>query len=35
MRKYGLESPYELLKELTRGKGRVEKEDLHKLIKDS
>lgn len=35
MRKYGLESPYELLKEMTRGKGYVAKEDLHQLIRDS
>lgn len=35
MRKYNLESPYELLKEMTRGKGYVSKEDLHNLINNS
>lgn len=35
MRKYNLESPYELLKEMTRGKGFVDRNDLKKLIQDS
>jgi len=35
MRKYGLENPYEILKEMTRGKGYVCKEDLHALISQS
>lgn len=35
MRKYNLESPYELLKEMTRGKGYVDKKDLQDLIRNS
>lgn len=33
MRKYGMENPYELLKDMTRGKSVVTKDDLHVLIK--
>lgn len=33
MRKYGMENPYELLKDMTRGKSVVAKEDLQELIK--
>ena len=33
MRKYGMENPYELLKDMTRGKSVVTKDDLHGLIK--
>ena len=32
MRRYGLENPYEQLKELTRGKGGINKESLHTFI---
>jgi adenylosuccinate lyase len=32
MRRYGIENPYEQLKELTRGKG-IEKDALHAFIK--
>jgi adenylosuccinate lyase len=32
MRRYGIENPYEQLKDLTRGKG-IAKEDLHAFIK--
>jgi adenylosuccinate lyase len=32
MRRYGLENPYEQLKALTRGKGGISKETLHKFI---
>ena len=32
MRRYGIENPYEKLKELTRGKG-INKEGLHAFIK--
>ncbi|KAL4505986.1 hypothetical protein ABPG72_013747 [Tetrahymena utriculariae] len=32
MRKYNMENPYELLKDMTRGKSVVAKEDLHSLI---
>ncbi|MBI4996956.1 MAG: adenylosuccinate lyase, partial [Rhodocyclales bacterium] len=32
MRRYGVENPYEQLKELTRGKG-IEKEALHAFIR--
>jgi len=31
MRRYGIENPYEKLKELTRGKG-ITRDDLHTLI---
>lgn len=33
MRRYGVENPYEQLKELTRGKGGINKESLHMFIK--
>jgi adenylosuccinate lyase len=33
MRKYGHENPYEILKDMTRGKSVVHKEDLQNLIK--
>ena len=33
MRRYGVENPYEQLKELTRGKGGINKESLHSFIK--
>lgn len=33
MRRYGVENPYEQLKELTRGKGGINKESLHVFIK--
>ena len=32
MRRYGLSNPYEQLKELTRGKGGINKESLHAFI---
>ena len=32
MRRYGLENPYEQLKELTRGKGGINKQSLHVFI---
>ena len=32
MRRYGLPNPYEQLKELTRGKGSISKETIHKFI---
>jgi adenylosuccinate lyase len=32
MRRYGIENPYEQLKELTRGKG-ITREGLHRFIK--
>ena len=32
MRRYGIENPYEQLKELTRGKGGINKESLHTFI---
>jgi len=32
MRRYGIENPYEQLKELTRGKGGITKESLHAFI---
>jgi len=32
MRRYGIENPYEQLKELTRGKGGINKASLHKFI---
>ncbi len=32
MRRYGIENPYEQLKELTRGKGGIKKASLHKFI---
>ncbi len=32
MRRYGIENPYEQLKELTRGKGGINKESLHQFI---
>jgi adenylosuccinate lyase len=32
MRRYGIENPYEQLKELTRGKGGINKESLHIFI---
>jgi len=32
MRRYGVENPYEQLKELTRGKGGINKETLHAFI---
>ena len=32
MRRYGVSNPYEQLKELTRGKGGITKEVLHKFI---
>jgi adenylosuccinate lyase len=34
MRRYGLENPYEQLKELTRGKGGINKESLHAFIRE-
>lgn len=34
MRRYGIENPYEQLKELTRGKGGINKESLHTFIND-
>jgi adenylosuccinate lyase len=34
MRRYGIENPYEQLKELTRGKGNINKETLHAFICD-
>ena len=33
MRRYGIENPYEQLKELTRGKGGINKESLHTFIR--
>ena len=33
MRRYGIEQPYEKLKELTRGKKDISKESLHAFIK--
>jgi len=33
MRRYGIEQPYEKLKELTRGKKHIDKESLHVFIK--
>ncbi len=33
MRRYGLSNPYEQLKELTRGKGGINKDSLHTFIK--
>ncbi len=33
MRRYGIENPYEQLKELTRGKGGINKASLHTFIK--
>jgi len=32
MRRYGIENPYEQLKELTRGKGGINKTSLHAFI---
>jgi adenylosuccinate lyase len=32
MRRYGVENPYEQLKEITRGKSGIGKEDLHSFI---
>ena len=32
MRRYGIENPYEQLKELTRGKGGINKDSLHSFI---
>ena len=32
MRRYGIENPYEQLKELTRGKGGINKDSLHVFI---
>jgi adenylosuccinate lyase len=32
MRRYGIENPYEQLKELTRGKGGINKESLHAFV---
>ena len=32
MRRYGIENPYEQLKELTRGKGGINKETLHAFL---
>ena len=32
MRRYGVPNPYEQLKELTRGKGGISKEDLHAFV---
>ncbi|HSF72010.1 MAG TPA: adenylosuccinate lyase, partial [Methylotenera sp.] len=32
MRRYGIENPYEQLKELTRGKGGINKTSLHTFI---
>jgi len=34
MRRYGVENPYEQLKELTRGKGGINKETLHAFIRN-
>jgi adenylosuccinate lyase len=34
MRRYGIENPYEQLKELTRGKGGINKESLHVFIRE-
>jgi len=34
MRRYGIENPYEQLKELTRGKGGINKESLHTFIRE-
>lgn len=34
MRRYGIENPYEQLKELTRGKGGINKESLHIFIRE-
>ncbi len=34
MRRYGIENPYEQLKELTRGKGGINKTSLHAFIAD-
>ena len=34
MRRYGIENPYEQLKELTRGKGGINKVSLHAFIND-
>jgi len=34
MRRYGVENPYEQLKELTRGKGGINKESLHAFIRE-
>ncbi len=34
MRRYGIENPYEQLKELTRGKGGINKQSLHVFIKE-
>ncbi len=34
MRRYGIENPYEQLKELTRGKGGINKASLHAFISD-
>ena len=33
MRRYGVEQPYEKLKELTRGKGGIDRESLHAFIR--
>jgi adenylosuccinate lyase len=33
MRRYGVENPYEQLKELTRGKGGIDKESMHAFIR--
>ncbi len=34
MRRYGIENPYEQLKELTRGKGGINKQSLHAFIQE-
>jgi adenylosuccinate lyase len=34
MRRYGIENPYEQLKELTRGKGGINRESLHTFIRE-
>jgi adenylosuccinate lyase len=34
MRRYGIENPYEQLKELTRGKGGINKDSLHAFIRE-
>ncbi|HEY8355190.1 MAG TPA: adenylosuccinate lyase [Methylophilaceae bacterium] len=34
MRRYGIENPYEQLKELTRGKGGITRESLHSFINE-
>ncbi len=34
MRRYGVEQPYEKLKELTRGKGGIDRASLHAFIRD-